>query len=422
MKRRFLSPLPEFRSILYTSHNSVTLVCLSSDGQEIFLLCTLQGTLKSLYKIINSIKTDKNSNCKITAIKVVEGDRLVVGCFDGQIKIINIFTGELIEDEKEVIDTSKTEFQSSQPILQIATENVYADSDGKLFVHGRVVLDDGILQPCSLFIDEKGDSNSRCIYFVKFRSIYKYRLDQSLHLNSSEKLQRFALDPSINGYFCASEFLVKKTDSDSFKPSLVVITNQAELFTLIETNNTWSLQRLSSTPTQSLEQSPSLVSSDGSDSEDEDENGNNSDYLNENDTESSEKGDHFQVFGLIKCPSSTDLLILNVNNSIQKRAHLKVIKGESDENSDSSLMNRGSIEFPLVSIICPLCPSGLPQDLLLNTKNCLQGHPLTICSQSAALNPSVTSFRCRSCNAAYSPTINHPSKCQFCPGLLTKIN
>lgn len=434
MKRRFLSPLPEFRSILYTSPNSVTLVCLSSDGKCIFLLCTLQGSLKVLYRINPNYKDKDNeslSNDKITAIKVVKGDRLVYGTFNGHIKIINLKTGDHIEDEKEIID-NPNQSNHHQPILQIANENVHVDSDGKLFVNGIIVLDDRILQPCSLFIEDKNEIHS--IYLVKFRTIYRYEI-------LSKHLQTFNLDSSVYGYFCASELfienidnVVNNADTFNFKTSLVLITDQGELFTLSsesDTNKTFSIKKMISS-TQSLEQSPSQSpSQDDNESESESEN-DDSDYANENDTESPEKSDQFRIFGLIKYPwgnkNNNHLIKLNVN-LLQKRAHVEVIKYGINNINISSDCEDVIVEFPLVNVVCPLCTSvsssssssstTTTQTLPLNTLNCLQGHPLTICSLSATLIPSITSFRCRSCRAAYSC---NPSQCHFCPGLLTKIN
>ena len=418
MKRRFLAPLPEFRSILYTSSNSVTLVCLSSDGRCIYLLCTLQGTLKVLHKINND--NERISSDKITAIKVVKGDRLVYGTFNGQIKIVDLKTGNVIEDE------NRARYNSDQPILQIANENVHVDSDGKLFVNGLIVLDDGILQPCGLFIDDKSEIHS--IYLVKFRTIYKYEI-------LSKQLQTFNLDSSVCGYFCAIEIFIESIDGSAvnyadtftFKTTfLILITDQGELFALSsdnDDNETFSIKKISSS--QSLEQCPSQ---DDNESESENENENDdSEYANENnDTESSfeKKIDQYRIFGLIKYPRGNEkynnhLIKLNVN-LLQKRAHLEVIKHGISINNNIS--DDVIVEFPLVKVVCPLCTSASStrtQTLPLNTLSCLQGHPLTICSLSATPIPSITSFRCRSCGAAYSC---NPNRCHFCPGLLTKIN
>lgn len=432
MKRRFFSTLPEFRSISYTQINSVSLVCLTSDGKALFLLCTLQGSLRLLYKH----NDDSNGiDCKLTAIKVIKGNRVVVGTFEGKIKIIDLSTGkELIENQKAVPIGPI----STHPILQIATENIFVDSAGKLFDSEQLILNDGILQPCGLFIDDTDQS----IYLVKFRSIYRYSCrneqDQEQRKEQRKKtqqdlnepslprklqLQKFTLEPSVNGYFCASELFIDD------RVSLVAATDYGELF-ILKNTPTWSLQKLSPIkPLQLSQVDCELDNSSNTDSENDSDVVPESDNHNEteNDTNILSKLEQFQVFGLIKHPSqpnNNSFIILNVN-SLQKRANLEVVRLDLDSNavdSNSNTPQQDQIKFPLAKIICPLCSTAsAAQTLSLDAFTCLQGHPITICSLSSTLIPSITSFRCRSCQAAYSPSFD-PISCRFCSGLLTKIN
>lgn len=352
MVRRFFPLEMEFRAIIYTTNNRTTLIGLAANGHSLWLVDALDGTAVALLQ---------NSSTKFTSIAMKNETTVLVGSFEGGICELSIVTG-VMSNRRNVSDS---------PIVLLHNESTFADSNGHLFVNDKLVLDDGILQPCALL------ESNEIIYYIKHSSVHIYNLNTG-------SLESVTLSSSV---FCAAELY-----SDN---QLILCTDSNQLYIL--DSNDLKLKEYNT--------NDSIESESDSDREDEED---------ENVDDSRDNSD--RIFSLILSPkSNNDLLLLKVNTTT-KLARLETIQtSRAAVTSDTNC-----VVTDKVNILCPLCQDIQSQSVLLNSKVCNSGHPIAICAQSKLLiNDHLETYRCRSCHLAYS---SNPQSCLQCPSsLITKI-
>ena len=349
LKRRFWPTSIEFRAIHYLAPNSVELLALESNRQTVWLFDTLTGEMKPFWS---------DSTLEITAICLAK-DYLLLGTFDGQIIKYSASQAQLIT-------------QIDSPILLIVDQGIFADSSGRLYYKSKLILDDGVLQPCGLFLSKSTNS----LILIKHRTIYLFN-------TVNETMNTLNLD--AEGVFSATTLINDKL--------LFVATDSGNFYTVDPTD--FRLQPLES---------------ELSDESDESESEENSDTETEIKfvTNSVKSERIYSVFAQNNTP-----IMLKVD-SIHKRSWLEHIKFPLNPVIHKQ---RSPLNLEMVPVICPLCTDSLAQSLPLNSSKCSKGHPLTICVIKKELVNSVHVFRCRDCKAAYST--NPHSSCKFCSGLLT---
>lgn len=352
MKRRFFPLEQEFRAITYTSPNSVQMICLASDGHSIWLFDALEGNLKLLFE---------RSTDKFTTIQMKNETELLIGTFNGEI-VTKSLQNDSLESQK----------YSEFPIISICNDlNHFFDSQGRLFSNGKVISDDGILQPCRLL---KSLDN---LFFVKHCSIYIFD-NNDKHLKTTQ----------TTGLICAAEL--------NQEGNLIISTATSQIFLL---DGDFNLKELSKNNSEAQEDS-------------EDENGDSQD---ESDLETEDLTKSEQVYSLIQSPNSSDMLVLKVD-SINKRSWIETISASASATSQTPNNHTSDTPHQTAKIICPLCCDKKQQTLPLNTSKCTKGHPITICAQTGNLI-TTKCFRCRDCSCAFS---TNPETCPFCKGLITK--
>ena len=350
MKRRFFPLGQEFRAIIYTASNSSQLICLSADGHSIWSFDALDGILNL---VIGSSSSDK-----FTSIQMKNDVELLIGTFGGE-----IITKSLLNDS--IINSKK---YSEYPILSIHNENLFYDSQGKLFSNGKVILDDGILQPCRVL-----KSNEQ-LFFIKHSAIYIF------DGRNDNFIMKLAVDEPVR---------VAELDQND---NLVICTDRSRLFTL----DSLKLKEIDGKEEdEQADEQAAAAATDSSDSENE--------ILDKSTTE--------QVFSLIKNPNAFELLLLKVD-SVHKRVWFETVKITSSMNHNNITINPSET----LQVACPLCDDNQQQTLPINTNSCSKGHPITICSQTNQLI-TIHCYKCRRCNCAFT---TKPPTCPFCNSLITK--
>ena len=349
LKRRFWPTSIEFRAIHYLAPNSVELLALEANGQTVWLFNTLTGEMKHFWS---------DSTLEITAICLAK-DYLLMGTFDGRILKYSDSQAQLIN-------------QIDCPILLIVDQGTFADSSGRLYHKSKLILDDGVLQPCGLFLSKSTNS----LILVKHRTIYLFN-------TVNESMNTLNLDSE--GVFSAATLLNDKI--------LLVATDSGLLYTVDPTE--FRLQPLESE-----------LSDDSDESESEENSDTETDLKLVANSVKSER--IYSIFAQNNTP-----IVLKVD-SIHKRAWLEHIKFPLNHVARKQA---SPLNFEMIPVICPLCTDSFAQSLPLNASKCSKGHPLTICAIKKELINSVHVFRCRDCKVAYST--NPHSSCKFCSGLLT---
>lgn len=379
MIKRFYEAEEEFRAITFTSKNQTKLIGITADGKSIFLIDTLEGSIKLL---LDTIATATN---KFTSISMKNDTNILVGTFSGEVIEISIENNNI-----KIIEKKKT--KSLLPILFIFDAGTFVDSQGRLFVNDKLILDDEILQPVALL-----ESNS-IFYFVKHSSIHIYD-------TKNEKLTSFN---SPNLIFCAAEF------DQNNQLVLCTICNQLYIFD----SNQMKLKEFDCDDSDDLEEDLER------ESEPEDLNSESHDF----------DGKNCRILGLIKSPDQvSDLIVLKVDEA-KKEAKLEIIKSKcipgtqlsttntaittnNARDSTTTATTTADTAADSASIVCPLCQT--TQNIPLKSKTCTNGHPITICYNSKTLiNTHFQTYRCRSCHLAYS---ENPQSCVRCGSLITKI-
>ena len=356
MKRRFW-PTIDFRAIHYLAPNRVELLALEANGEAIWLFESLTGALKPFWA---------DSTANVTAITVLDDCQILLGTFDGRlIKLNEAGESQLIA-------------QIDCPLLLIANEDAFVDSSGRLYWKSRVVLDDGVLQPCGLFLSKSAFS----LFLIKHRTIYTFNI-------LSESVSSVKLDS--DGVFCAATLLNHRI--------LLLATDSNHFYTFDHAEG--YLKRINA------------LESDSSDSESSNSDDSESETISESKTISLKSE---RIFSIITNQTQNDPIVLKVD-SIHKRAWLESVKLTCEFVKTINQIPPITITFEKVPVICPLCPNSRPQTLPLNSSKCSKGHPLTICAIKKEIVSDLNVFRCRNCNAAYS--CNPFTACIFCSSLLT---
>ena len=336
--------------------NSVELLALAADGKSLSILNALTGELSPFWR---------DESIEITSIAIFKDGVVLFGTFDGRIFRMSKAASSVTQINSTAVDC---------PVLFIESAECFVDSAGRLHWHSKIVLDDGVLQPCGLFHSKSTSS----LLLVKHGTIYSFNTADS-------SLKTVKLD--AGSVFCAATLLNDET--------LFASTDSGDHFTFDLTEG--SLKRIST----------ELPESDDSDSEESD-----SEIFIESKI-SSVKSE--RIFAVL--PNQNDALVLKVDSTL-KRAWIETIKLPNNRAIVDDKQGKVPIEFEKVQIICPLCADSRSQSLPLNSSKCSEGHPLTICSIEKGPCRDVSVFRCRECNAAYSSI---PSgACGFCNSLLTK--
>jgi hypothetical protein len=248
----------------------------------------------------------------------------------------------------------------------------FFDSQGRLFSNEKIILDDGILQPCQIL------KSSKYLFLLKHSSIYIF--DSK---NNDEFITRLRHDHLITG---AAEM--------DFNDNLLVCTDRGIILTLEGLELKFNKIKMKQ--------------------ESDDENDEDFEFGDSSDQEISPNSESISIFNLIRNPNYPEILIFKLD-SFHKKAWIDQIP-----ISSSHLKIKKSLSPPLPNfnitahIVCPLCNES--QNLLLNSNSCLNGHPITICSLTKQLI-TTKCYKCRGCNCAF---ITNPKSCPYCRGLITK--
>ena len=332
----------------------MALAGVTADGKKLILIDTIDGGQTILFQ----------SSSKITALTWTS--HLLIGTIDGELIKLEVsknFSRKV--DERERI---------SEVAIIFASENCVVDSRGCLFLQGKCVLDDGILQPSALIETEA------FVFLLKWKNVY--RLDKG-----KGSLKTWSLEESNSVFKHAT-----------FTDSLICLTDSSELFVLAGDE----LKRFSQTPDGTVSPFPL------------------SDVEDENGSDDEAEEDNFALereflFGI--CSNHQRIAtILGTPNG--KAAWIELKNAEGDDNAQDC-DKKESLQI-IVDISCPLCPTAdNRQNLSTTASSCIKGHPISICSESLTRIDSPNFYRCRRCSRCYK---SRHDACKVCGFVLKSTN